>query len=418
MSKSVQDPFDPDLVDEIMKDLLNTVGVHDASQDEPSEEIIYICPDCRTDLDFRGGRAIACPGCGIKVKLPDPAISAEHHEVISKLAPRNEHRQWEQRAIAEGLTPARLRAEIKYTGRHHVCRTRPIKPNGKPARRKKADVEAVCAALYCLLKENNPMTVRQVFYQLVSMGAIDKTEGEYKNAVDRLLVRMRRNGELPFGWLSDNTRWMRKPRTFSSLNDMLRTSAAAYRRAVWDNQEAYVEIWLEKDALAGVLAEETHPWDVPLMVVRGFSSLTFLHSAAQTIAEIGKPTYLYYFGDYDPSGVTIPQKVERDLRTFAREINPKAEIYFERVGVTLEQVEQYNLPTRPTKKSDSRSKSFKGRSVEVDALPNHVLRELARECITRHVDERALHTLKVAEASERATLKRWVDSLTEDTEEE
>lgn len=409
MSKAKTDPLDPGVVNELVDGLM----------DELFEEVYtYVCPDCRHELDFGSAASTHCPGCGIKVRRPDPNLSVEHHNVINQLAPRREHAWWERRAINEGLTPARLAAEIKYTGREYTCGTRPISVAGKKPRRSKQQVEAVCQALYRLLRDNHPMTVRQVFYQLVSMGIIDKTEGEYKNAVDRLLVRMRRQGELPFNWLSDNTRWMRKPRTYSSLNEMLDTSAAAYRRAVWDNQDAYVEIWLEKDALAGVLAEETRPWDVPLMVVRGFSSLTFLHSAAETIAEVGKPTYLYYFGDYDPSGIDISRKVERDLRQFAREINPKSEIHFERVGVTLEQVETYNLPTRPTKTSDSRSKKFVGRSVEVDALPADVLRELARDCITQHIDERALEVLRAAEESERATLRRWVDSLKQTAEEE
>jgi hypothetical protein len=101
------------------------------------------------------------------------------------------------------------------------------------------------------------------------MGVIAKTEGEYKITVVRLLGDMRRNGEIEFDWIAGNTRWMRKPRTFSSLENMLKRTAEAYRRSVWDNQECYVEIWLEKDALAGVLYEETGAWDVPLMVTRG-----------------------------------------------------------------------------------------------------------------------------------------------------
>lgn len=270
----------------------------------------------------------------------------------------------------------------------------------RPTRRSRREIEAIKEAISQALMEDAPMTVRQVFYRLVSSGVIAKTEGEYKSTVVRLLGEMRRNGEIEFDWIADNTRWMRKPRTYSSLESMLQRTAEAYRRSIWDNQECYVEIWLEKDALAGVLYEETGAWDVPLMVTRGYPSLSFLHSAAEMIAAQEKPTYLYYFGDYDPSGLDIPRKVECDLREFA----PAADIEFERVAVTREQITEMKLPTRPTKGTDSRAKGFIGESVEVDAIPPKVLRDIVGICITQHIDDDAYSVLLKAEKPERATL--------------
>src|SRR5690606_16207709 len=141
-------------------------------------------------------------------------------------------------------------------------------------------------------------------------------------------------------------------------------------------------------------------WDVPLMVTRGYPSLSYLYSAAETIADAEKPAYLYYFGDHDPSGVDIPRKVEEDLRTFA----PDAEIHFERVAVTRRQIDTLGLPTRPTKKTDSRSKSFEGESVEVDAIPPATLRTMVSECIEQHIDHDRLAAVKRIEALERDTL--------------
>ena len=270
-------------------------------------------------------------------------------------------------------------------------------------RRTSAEMETVREALYDLLAASNPMTVRQVFYRMTSAGHIDKTENEYNNTVVRLLVQMRRAGDIPFGWISDNTRWMRKPRTFSSAEDALRLTAETYRRALWDNQPVYVEVWTEKDALAGVLIEETRPWDVPLMVSRGFSSVSFLYEAAETIEDQGKPAYLYYFGDHDPSGVHIDRNIERQLREMA----PGAEIHFERVAVLPWQIVAWNLPTRPTKRTDGRAKNFKGESVEVDAVDPQVLRSLVATCIERHVDRHAYDVLKAAEESERELLTRF-----------
>jgi hypothetical protein len=245
------------------------------------------------------------------------------------------------------------------------------------------------------------MTVRQVFYRLVSQGVINKTEGEYKSTVVRLLAAMRRAGELPFQWIADNTRWMRKPTSYSSLVQALERTAQLYRRSVWDQSPVYVEIWCEKDALAGVLYEETEVWDVPLMVTRGFSSLTYLYGAAEVVNAIGKPAYLYFFGDYDPSGLDITRSVEAGLREFAG----GAEIYFERVALTPEQIAAWNLPTRPTKATDSRSRNFQGESVELDAIPPNLLRSLVRQHINLHVDEGVLEDLEFVEAEERRVLE-------------
>lgn len=262
--------------------------------------------------------------------------------------------------------------------------------------------------IYQVLQADHPMTVRQTFYRLVSQGAIAKTESEYKQTVVRLLTEMRRAREIPFGWIADNTRWMRKPTTFDSLEAALQDTVQCYRRSLWRDQPAYVEVWLEKDALAGVLYEVTEHWDVPLMVTRGYPSITYLHEAAEAIAECGKPAHIYYFGDHDPSGLDIPRKVEAGLREFA----PFADIHFQRVAVLPEQIEEFQLPTRPTKKTDSRSKTFEGESVEVDAIPPAQLRELARDSIVQHVNRRALRVMRVAEESERTLLQRLINGAT------
>lgn len=256
-------------------------------------------------------------------------------------------------------------------------------------------------ALYSTLADEHPMTVRQVFYQLVSRGTVEKTEAEYKGTVCRLLADMRRAGLIPYWWLADSTRWMRKPRTYSSLEDALLRTAECYRRSVWDGLDCYVEIWLEKDALAGVLYEVTSKWDVPLMVTRGYPSLSFLYSAAQELEAEGKPTHLYYFGDLDPSGVDITRAVEEGLREMA----PNTDIVFERVAVTPAQVEAWGLPTRPTKKTDTRAKAFEGESVEVDAIPPRRLRALVENCIERHVPSGTLEHLRGVEDEERHALE-------------
>src|SRR5690348_11692411 len=127
----------------------------------------------------------------------------------------------------------------------------------KRSRRTRAGMETIRDGIRAALAQDHPMTVRQLFYRLVSGGAIEKTESEYKSTVVRLTGEMRLAGEIEFGWIADNTRWMRKPRTHSSLEHALNETARTYRRSVWDDQDVYVEVWLEKDALAGVLVDVT-----------------------------------------------------------------------------------------------------------------------------------------------------------------
>src|SRR5262249_28818038 len=157
---------------------------------------------------------------------------------------------------------------------------------------------------------------RQVFYQATVAGLVAKTEAGY-DTVCRDLLALRRAGEMPYDWIADATRWQRKPNTYSSLEDAVNTLASSYRRALWDSQSVYVEVWCEKDALAGTIFAVTHEWDVPLMVSRGFSSATFCYEAAMSLRQQGKPCFVYHLGDRDPSGVLIDRAIERNLREFA-----------------------------------------------------------------------------------------------------
>lgn len=307
--------------------------------------------------------------------------------------------------------------------------TSPIK---RRRRRSQAEMAAIKDAIYSILEEDHPQTVRQVFYRLTSIGAIEKTEAEYKRTVCRLLADMRRAGDIPYTWLADATRWRRKPRTYDSMEDALRRTAETYRRSLWDGAGDAVEVWLEKEALAGVLVEVTDEWDVPLMVTRGYASMSFLHSAAEEIRyrgmELGQRTQLYYFGDRDPSGQDIQRAIVSGIgeslislgvgsADYQRPDDPwpvavfNAFATFNRIAVTEEQIEELSLPTRPTKKADTRSKGFTGDSVEVDAIPAAHLRLLAEEAIEGHVDAHQLQVLKKVEAEERAGLEQIVATL-------
>ena len=175
---------------------------------------------------------------------------------------------------------------------------------------------------------------------------------------------------------------------------------------MWDQQAEYVEVWCEKDAISGILREVTENWDVPLYVTRGYSSETFLYNAAETLKTCGKRAQIYYFGDLDPSGWNISQKIEERLREFGAVFN------FERVAVHRWQVAEWKLPTRPVKRTDTRLRGWgDGACVEIDAIPANRLRALCEQAITRHIDQGALNATRQAETLERQTLERLAVNL-------
>jgi hypothetical protein len=267
----------------------------------------------------------------------------------------------------------------------------------------KSEMDRRAEAILDIVEEIRPCTVRQVFYQAVVRGLVPKTEKDYRR-VQRMLVQVRRDGELDWDAIADNTRWMRKPASFSSVADAIASTAKTYRRDLWRDGSAYVEIWCEKDALAGVLIDITEKWDVPLMVSRGYASITYLYTSAMALAQRGKPAFVYHFGDHDPSGQDAARCIEKELREHA----PDIEINFERFAVTPQQIADWNLPTKPTKQTDSRAKTWThGGSVELDAIHPDRLRDLCDQAIAQHVDQERLRKLKVIEAEEKKGIEFW-----------
>ena len=200
---------------------------------------------------------------------------------------------------------------------------------------------------------------------------------------------------------------MRKLPSHRSLDAAMRDAAQLYRKDLWVDADAFVEVWCEKDALAGVLSDITFVFDVPLMVARGFASKTYLNEAAVSMSQQDRPCYVYHFGDHDPSGVEAAIKIQEGLSRLA----PEAEIYFMRAAVTPEQIADWNLPTRPTKTTDSRFKKWTGgESVELDAIEPDMLRRLAEACIGRHLPREEMERLRLIEEGERKTFEEFAEA--------
>src|SRR5215470_4847640 len=148
------------------------------------------------------------------------------------------------------------------------------------APRSRAEIDELKAAIGDVIRPDPPVTVRQVFYQLVARGVIEKTENEYQQTVIRLMTDMRLASELPFDWVVDESRRRQITETHDSIAEAVKDCAEFYRRNALREADDYIEIWCEKDALSSVLWEVTSDYDVPLMVSRGMPSLTFLHGTA------------------------------------------------------------------------------------------------------------------------------------------
>lgn len=262
---------------------------------------------------------------------------------------------------------------------------------------------AIRNAVVELTLRHERMTVRQVFYALEVQGVVAKTEGGYRQ-VQQQVLKMRREGLLAWGFITDGTRWQRKPSSFNDVDDFLEHMARTYRRDLWQQQGVRIEVWLEKDALADIVVDVTSRWDVALMVSRGQSSATFLWNAAKAAQQAwdvdGVERFVYALYDRDAGGRRAARTIGRDLPEHA----PEVPMHFELLGVTDWQVEAWSLPTRPAKTSDPEAAKFEGPAVELDAIPPDTLREIVDDAIVAHVDGHAWSVEKAIEDEERRGL--------------
>jgi hypothetical protein len=278
------------------------------------------------------------------------------------------------------------------------------------SRRTKTAMADIRNAIRSVLKADHPMTVRQVFYQLVVRDVIEKTEQAYKGTVVRLLTEMRMAEAIPFSWIVDESRRTRETQTYDSVIDALNDTARFYRRSAMRDSDVYIEIWCEKEALSGFIWDVASDYDVPVVVSKGTPSLTQLYESFQNVhraAQASKTPYLYQFGDHDPSGCLIPRVMAARFDDFCQRADCQRPT-IERIALTPEQIRHYGLPSRPTKRDgNTHAKDFKGRSTELDALPPETLRELVRNCIGQHISAGQVAVLRAAEDSERSLIEKF-----------
>ena len=258
-------------------------------------------------------------------------------------------------------------------------------------------------------EREHPVTVRQTFYHLVSVGATPNAERAYSRLV-KILVRARKAGILPFEWFVDLTRRPLELSLYENVATFLTKEVDYYFRDTWIDQLVYLIVWVEKQALQGVLWPVTAEYNVSLFVGRGYASWPITFQAVERFKRFSdKDLVLLYLGDYDPSGTDI----SRDLESRFHRLG--VELEFKRLALTGEQVDEYKLPPMPAKKQDPRYKSFVtshgGFAVELDALPPSVLRTLLKEAIESYLDMDAFRRDLAIEKSEKQWLLEKIKEL-------
>jgi len=254
---------------------------------------------------------------------------------------------------------------------------------------------------YEILSALHPMTVRQVYYQLVSRQVIENNRSQYQ-AVSNALVDGRKEGVIPWEWMEDRLRKPRHVGMWDGLADFVEPVIAAYRRNVWGRQPHYLEVWLEKDALSGIFERALEPYGVTLNVALGYDGGDSIHNAAQRFKGINQGTILY-FGDFDPSGEDMVRSLRERLAFFG------CEPAILKCALTAADVTHYNLPPDFTKATDTRRAAFVAKhgdvSVELDALPSDVLSARLLTEVEGRMDRQALAEVKQTEERERARLR-------------
>jgi hypothetical protein len=253
-----------------------------------------------------------------------------------------------------------------------------------------------------------PLTVRQVYYQIATLGLVPLSQLGYRQ-VQRLCVRVRELEIVDWENFADRTRDVIQWEQWDGVSEYAQDVARWYRRDYWRTQPDHVEFWLEKDALSEFIGNTTRPLGVPLYTARGFASVTFIHEAAAALENIDKPKFIYYLGDHDPSGISIEKSLCERLEDFG------ADFHFRRLAVTLDDIEAFNLKPLQAKKTDSRYQSYKenfgDQTIELDALPPNELRRRVTSAIHSHINHDEWKRLERVEALERNTIRSIADRI-------
>lgn len=272
------------------------------------------------------------------------------------------------------------------------------------------DTQDVIAAANAICEEyaqqGYDLTLRQLYYQFVARGLINNTQKDY-NRLGRIINDARMAGELDWDYIVDRTRNLVGNSHWETPSDILRSAAASYNLDKWEDQDCRVEVWVEKEALAGVIERVSARLDVDSFSCRGYVSQSEMWRAGQRLLEYvrgGQRVVVLHLGDHDPSGLDMTRDIRDRLFTFVgrhRAGDPpyggtitrsqhESEVEVRRIALTWDQVQQYQPPPNPAKLTDSRASDYVAQygneSWELDALDPATLADLIEDEITDIID--------------------------------
>lgn len=254
------------------------------------------------------------------------------------------------------------------------------------------------------------LTLRQLYYQLVTMNIVPNIPKAYRK-LSSLVSDARLAGLMDWEAIEDRGRQPRAASEYANLRELTDAALYSYRLPRWEGQEYYVELWVEKDALAGVLWPLAREFHVTLMVNKGYSSQSAMYEASNRFREHEeeRTCHLLYLGDHDPSGEDMVRDIQERLDMFDTNVEVS------KVALTMEQIKKYRPPPNPAKITDPRAKKYinkHGRqSWEVDALPPEVLAEVIRDAFEGLIDHDLMDEVKEREEADKRNLKRAVARL-------
>lgn len=231
------------------------------------------------------------------------------------------------------------------------------------------------------------LTLRQLYYQFVARGLLANRQTEYKR-LGSIVNDARLAGLIDWSHVVDRTRNLMALNHWGTPEDIISASAAQFRTDRWADQPYWVEVWVEKDALTGVIGQTADRLDVPWFSCRGYTSQSELWGAAmrhRRHERTGQKVIVIHLGDHDPSGIDMSRDIADRLALFG------ASTEVQRIALNMPQVLQYDPPPNPAKLTDSRAEGYIAAhgesSWELDALDPTVLDALITQAVEDHRDE-------------------------------
>lgn len=250
------------------------------------------------------------------------------------------------------------------------------------------------------------LTLRQLYYQFVSRDIIPNKQSEYKR-LGNILSDARLAGEIDWEAMVDRTRNLKDNNHWNDPGEIIRASARQFKLDHWAGQEFHVEVWIEKEALVGVISGICKKLDVPYFACKGYVSQSEMWSAGQRLhdyAEEGQTPVIIHLGDHDPSGIDMTRDItdRQDLFTGAHQVV--------RIALNMDQVDEYNPPPNPAKLTDSRCagyiSEFGSSSWELDALEPRMLQRLIKDEVESFRDNSIYHDVLRQENKFKEILQR------------